>query len=160
MFGWLASVYLTGESTDKESHSLFVKTSRILLILLIISGLGVFFMAEIYNLHFFKKFLQSPVSIACVVIASLTIPLIFRNIYRKNHFRARIWTGVQTACILTGWFAIQLPIMIYIQGNADLSIWNSQAPQKTMTLLVYALITGIFIIFPAFAYLFRVFKWN
>ena len=67
---------------------------------------------------------------------------------------------MQTACILTGWFAVQFPVMVYIAGGQHLTVWNSSAPEKTMYYLLYALIVGIVLIFPAFAYLFKVFKFR
>jgi cytochrome bd-type quinol oxidase subunit 2 len=95
-----------------------------------------------------------------VVSATLIIPLIRINIKRRNSVYTRVWTGLQTACIIAGWFAIQFPVMIVIADGSDLTVWNSQAPDRTMTLLVYALLAGIFLIFPAFAYLFKVFKFE
>jgi len=52
------------------------------------------------------------------------------------------------------------PVMVYIEGGQNLTIWNTQAPEKTMTMLLYALLVGIIIILPAFAYLFKVFKFS
>lgn len=74
--------------------------------------------------------------------------------------QTRFLAGVQTACILTGWFAIQFPVMIYLADGTALTVQNSQAPERTMSLLVYALVAGILLIFPAFAYLFKVFKFS
>lgn len=160
LFGWLASVYLTGEANDDETYQTFEKISRNFFVLLIISGLGVFLAAEFYGLHFFSKFIHSEVAMGCIVAATIAIPLIWRNIKRRNTLQTRLWAGLQTACILTGWFAIQFPVMIFIADGSNLTIWNSQAPERTMSLLVYALIVGIFLIFPAFAYLFKVFKFD
>jgi cytochrome d ubiquinol oxidase subunit II len=160
LFGWLASVYLTGEAHDEETYHTFTKTSRIFFILLILSGLGVFIVAEFYGLHFFRKFIHSGLATGCVVVATITIPFIWRNIKRRNILLTRLWAGLVTACILTGWFAVQFPVMMYIADGSHLTFWNSQAPERTMSLLVYALIAGIFLIFPAFAYLFKVFKFN
>ena len=160
LFGWLASVYLIGEAHDEETYHTFTKISHIFFILLILSGLGVFIMAEFYELHFFRKFIHSAPAIGCVVTATIAIPFIYRNIKRRNSLQTRLWAGLQTACILTGWFAIHFPVMIYIADGSHLTIWNSQAPERTMSLLIYALIVGIFLIFPAFVYLFKVFKFN
>lgn len=160
LFGWLASVYLVGEARNEETYHNFTKTSRIFFILLIFSGLVVFIVAEFYELHFFRKFLHSWISAGCVVAATVAIPFIWRNIKRRNSLKTRLWAGLQIACILTGWFAVQFPVMIYIADGSHLTIWNSQAPERTMSLLVYALIVGIFLIFPAFAYLFKVFKFD
>ena len=160
LFAWLAAIYLLGESNDKQSYLTFSKTARILFVLLVVSGLGVFVVSELYELNFFSRFIHSPVAIICVVIATVVIPFLWQQIKRHNILVSRFLAGVQTACILTGWFAIQFPVMVYLADGSHLTIWNSQAPEKTMTLLVYALIAGILLIFPAFAYLFKVFKFR
>ena len=158
LFGWLAAVYLLGEAHDKESYQTFAKTLRIFFALLALSGLGIFLVAEIYGLHLFKKFIQSPVAIGCIILATIIIPLLWTNINRRNVIRIRLLAGTQTACIIAGWFAVQFPVMIFISGGSHLTVWNSQAPELTISLLVYALIAGILLILPAFAYLFKVFK--
>ena len=158
LFGWLAAVYLLGEAHDEESYQTFAKTSRIFFALLALSGLGIFLVAEIYGLHLFKKFIQSPVAIGCIILATIIIPLLWTNINRRNVIRIRLLAGTQTACIIAGWFAVQFPVMIFISGGSHLTVWNSQAPERTISLLVYALIAGILLILPAFAYLFKVFK--
>jgi cytochrome d ubiquinol oxidase subunit II len=160
LFGWLASVYLIGEAPDEITYKTFTKTALIFFIVLVLSGLAVFLVGEGYDIHYFKRFAHSAVAIGCVVSATLIIPLIRINIKRRNSVYTRVWTGLQTACIIAGWFAIQFPVMIVIADGSDLTVWNSQAPDRTMTLLVYALLAGIFLIFPAFAYLFKVFKFE
>ena len=51
-------------------------------------------------------------------------------------------------------------VMVYISGGENLTVWNTKAPDKTMYYLLIALIVGILLIFPAFAYLFKVFKFR
>ena len=160
LFGWLAAIYLLGEARDDKSFQTFAKTSRTFFVLLIISGLSVFLVSEMYDLNFFSRFLHSSVAIGCVVVATAMIPLLWVGIRHRNNLRTRFLAGVQTACILTGWFAIQFPVMIYLSDGSQLTIQNSQAPEKTMVLLVYALIAGILLIFPAFYFLFKVFKFG
>jgi cytochrome bd ubiquinol oxidase subunit II len=160
LFGWLASVYLIGEAHEKNTYDAFVKVARRFFILLILSGFGVFLMAAYDGLHFFNEFTHSPVSIGCVIAATIMIPLLWRNIQSRNILWTRLLAGAQTACILVGWFAIQFPVMVFIADGSHLTIWNSQAPQKTMLLLVIALIIGVVIILPSFAYLFTVFKFR
>ncbi len=96
----------------------------------------------------------------CIIIATLLIPVMWKQIKRKSALWTRIVAGIQTACILTGWFAVQFPVMVYISGGKHLTVWNTQAPEITMYYLLYALIVGIVLIFPAFAYLFKVFKFR
>lgn len=160
LFGWLAAIYLIGETHDEESYITFSNTSRLFFMLLIITGAGVFLMAELYGLHFLKQFLGSPIAIGCIVVATAIIPYIWKSITRKDILKLRLLAGVETACIIAGWFAIQFPVMVYIHNGHNLTIWNSQAPESTMEMLLYALIVGVLIIIPSFIYLFKVFKFN
>lgn len=89
LFGWLAAIYLTGEAKDDEGYYLFAKTSYFFLILLILSGIGVFLASEISGIYLFAKFLQSSISIGCVIIFTLLIPLLLRNIKRRNSLMTR-----------------------------------------------------------------------
>ena len=158
--GWLAAVYLIGETHDDESCLTFSKISRVFFILLILSGLGVFVVAEMYELHLFSRFIHSWIAILSIVGATLIIPFLWRNIKRGNRVQIRLLAGIQTACIIAGWFAAQFPIMVFIADSSHLTVWNSKAPDRTIDLLVYALIAGILLILPAFAYLFKVFKFE
>lgn len=160
LFGWLAALYLIGEAHDDESYIVFSNTSRLLFMLLIITGAEVFLMAEIYGLHLLRQFLSSPIAIACVVVATILIPYLWKSITRRNIFQLRLLAGIETACIISGWFAVQFPVMIFIKGGKNLTVWNTQAPDSTMRFLLYALIVGVLIIVPSFIYLFKVFKFG
>lgn len=160
LFGWLAALYLIGEAKDDESYIVFSNTSRLLFMLLIITGAEVFLMAEIYGLHLLRQFLSSPIAIACLAVATILVPYLWRSITRRNIFQLRILAGIETACIISGWFAVQFPVMIYIKGGNNLTVWNTQAPESTMLFLLYALIVGVLIIVPSFIYLFKVFKFG
>jgi cytochrome d ubiquinol oxidase subunit II len=160
LFGWLAAVYLIGETKKEEESRLFLRVSQYFYVMLILSGGGVFAMAEIYDVHFFSTFIKSPISIMCMAVATMMIPFQWRAMKKKLIIRSRILAGIQTACILIGWYAIQFPVMVYLSAVDDLTIYNSRAPQSTMVMLFWALIVGIIIIFPSIAYLMKVFKFN
>jgi cytochrome d ubiquinol oxidase subunit II len=159
LFAWLAAIYTLGEAKDDTIH-LFRRTALSLFILLIIGGVLVFGTAEIYGIHLIRQFKQSIISILCVIIASMAVPIMWRNVMRKNILWTRLLAGVITTCILIGWFAVQFPVMISRSDGNHLTVWNSQAPQITMYYLMFALVIGSLIIFPAFAYLFRIFKFK
>lgn len=159
LFSWLAAIYLLGEAKDDTFH-LFKRTALVLFILLIIGSLFVFITAETSGVHLIRQFSQSPVSILCVVIASISVPLTWRNVLRKNIIWTRLLAGLITTCILIGWFAVQFPVMISRSDGNHLTVWNSQAPHATMFYLMFALIVGSLLIFPAFGYLFSIFKFK
>lgn len=160
MFAWLAAVYTIGETRNDVDAAMFIRIARIFFILLIISGFTVFLVAEIYNVHFFNDFIKSPVSISCVIIATIIIPLLWKSLNRRNVTLSRLLVGAQTACVIAGWYAIQFPVMVYQSKVDHLTVYNSQAPQSTMVMLFWALIAGILIIFPSIAYLMKVFKFS
>jgi len=159
LFGWIASVYLIGEAED-NTFPLFSRISVSFLIAIVLSGGLVFMAAEIKGIGIFRKFLDSPLSIACVVMATVMIPLLLKNISKRNILNTRLLAGAITGCILVGWFAVQFPVLIFRADGNHLTVWNSQAPPATMYYLMIALVFGVFIILPAFAYLFRVFKFS
>lgn len=159
LFGWIASVYLTGEGKD-EIFPVFSRISYVFLTLLVVSGGLVFLTAELTGIGFFRKFLDSPVSIGAVIIATTLIPLLLKSISARKVLRSRLFAGAITASILIGWFAVQYPVLVFREGGDHLTVWNSQAPEITMYYLMIALVVGVVIIVPAFAYLFRVFKFS
>lgn len=160
LFGWLAAVYLIGETKNDIDSALYIKITRVFFLLLIISGFGVFLVAELYNVHFFREFINSPVSITCVIAATVIIPFLWKSLNRKKMVLSRVLAGLQTAFIITGWYAIQFPVMVYLSQTEHLTVYNSKAPESTMVMLFWALIVGILIIFPSIAYLMKVFKFN
>ncbi|HEX2395512.1 MAG TPA: cytochrome d ubiquinol oxidase subunit II [Bacteroidales bacterium] len=159
LFGWIASVYLIGEAKDDVFHA-FSRITYIFLVLLVLSGGLVFMVAELLDTGFLRKFLSSPISIGCVIAATVLVPFLIKSISGRSISYTRLLAGAITACIMVGWFAVQFPVMIYRAGGDHLTIWNSQAPRATMYYLMIALIAGVLIILPAFAYLFRVFKFS
>jgi cytochrome bd ubiquinol oxidase subunit II len=160
LFSWLAAVYLVGETKNDVDAALYIKIAHIFFISLIIAGFGVFIVAELYDVHFFAEFIKSPVSISCVIAATLMIPFLWRSVNRKKMALSRVLAGLVTAFIITGWYAIQFPVMVYLSKTEHLTVYNSRAPESTMVMLFWALIIGILIIFPSIAYLMKVFKFN
>jgi cytochrome d ubiquinol oxidase subunit II len=161
LFAWLASVFLIGENgSNSKPKSSYSRTSILLFILLIISGIMVFGAGQVNNVHLIERFGNSIVSLVCLILATLFIPVMWKSVVKRKVLLSRISAGIITFCILLGWFAIQFPTMVYISDENNLTIWNSAAPTATIKYLVYALIVGIIIIFPSIFYLYKVFKFN
>lgn len=162
LFAWLASIYLIGEKKVREvTNTNFVRIAYVLFILLIISGGFVFASGELYQIHLLKKFFVSKISIISFVLASLIIPFLWYKINIKNQIWTRISAAAITFFILTGWFGIQFPVLINVLSPGEnYTVYNSAAPEITIKYLVYALISGLLIILPAFGYLFKIFKFS
>jgi cytochrome d ubiquinol oxidase subunit II len=72
----------------------------------------------------------------------------------------RILAGFQVLMILTAWLWLQYPAVINIQNAPDLTLYNTVAPEATISVLGWALIVGSMLILPALYYLLRSFKFS
>ena len=68
---------------------------------------------------------------------------------------ARVVVAVQVGLVLL--VRLRFPVMINSQLQ-PLTIYNAAAPESTLRYLLYALVIGSVIIFPALVYLMKVFK--
>jgi cytochrome d ubiquinol oxidase subunit II len=160
LFAYLAAVYLAGEPADEETHKVFVRYAKRLLIALVVFGGIVFLMAQIYNVDLFNKFISSWISMGCVVIATLLMPLLLYALNKNKKNLTRIISGAQTGAILIGWFGIRFPVMMEFKDAAPLTIYSSAAPAKSIQMMVIALIFGLAVVIPLLIYLFKVFKFS
>jgi cytochrome d ubiquinol oxidase subunit II len=158
LFAYLASAYLAGEPSNEETHTLFIKYSKRLLIALVFFGGIVFLTAEIEGLHLFRQYLNSWVSIGCVMIATLLLPIFLYTLNNKMTNLTRMIVGAQTGIILIGWFGGQFPILVALRDTIPLTVYNSVAPEKTLLMMIIALFVGLTIVIPLLGYLFKVFK--
>jgi cytochrome bd ubiquinol oxidase subunit II len=106
-----------------------------------------------------KLMSNNPLSVACLVLASLSVPLLWLSLKRSIAL-PRILAGFQVVMILFAWTYIQYPIVINLKSGEDLTLFNSVAPEATINSLGWALIVGSLLILPALFYLLKAFKWQ
>jgi cytochrome bd ubiquinol oxidase subunit II len=160
LFAFLAAVYLAVEPAEEDTRKLFVKYAKILLIGLVIFGVIVFLMSEIYNIELIKKFVHSWISMGCLFVATILLPIL---LYALNHNKkdlTRIIAGAQTGAILIGWFGIRFPVMVEFRDSEPLTIYNAAAPYLSLKMMIIALIFGLAVVIPLLIYLFKVFKFS
>jgi len=158
LFGYIAAVFMLGEVESLGDRKRYVQISKAFLFITIAMGVLVFVVAEAYGHHLFNEFFQSGFSIAALSTVILLIPFIFHLFNHPNIIYLRIVTGIQVSLIMLGWFAIQLPILIYEKNGNHLTFYNTQAPDATLLQLLVALFVGLLLVIPAFYFLFKVFK--
>jgi cytochrome d ubiquinol oxidase subunit II len=160
LFVYIASVFLIGEAKDESERQHYSRMGKRSMLLTVFTGLLVFVLAETEGLDLLQDFLKSPVSIVMLTLASLLCPAIWvlLNKEKNKTLWLRLSIGLQVTAIIIGWFYIQYPVMIEVQGAEALTFYNTQAPQATLKQLLIALMVGLVLVVPAFVYLFRVFK--
>ena len=157
LFAFLAAVYLIGETEDAEVKRIFVRRALVLNGLAIPAGLCVFIAAEINGLPLARFFIGKAASLASMIGATVLFIPLWIAIRRDASQSARIVAAAQVGLILIGWFRLQFPVIIDSRSG-PLTIYSAAAPEPTLRYLLYALIAGSAIIFPALVYLLKVFK--
>ena len=160
LFTFLSALYLLGEAKKEEDINTFKRYSRILAVSMVACGLFVFLAGEIDQFHLFNRFINSPLSIASIVLATLLLPLLWMSIQKHKALWIRLIAGAQTFFVLLGWFAIQYPVLINLSDQPDITVELAKAPESTLLQLMIALIIGLLLVIPALLYLFKVFKFG
>lgn len=158
LFAFLAAVYLIGESPTENIKSQFTRRAILANIASVLSGGVVFFSASLDHIPLLKLFLHSPAATACLLLATLTLPILWISLKRSRGWISRCVAGAQVSLVLVGWLNIQFPVLVHMHDGQDLTFFNAAAPAATLFQLGMALIVGSGLILPALFYLFRVFK--
>jgi cytochrome d ubiquinol oxidase subunit II len=154
LFAFLAAVYLTMETRDRELVEDFRRNA-------LGAGIAVFLAAGLVLLLALR---QAPLMTAGLVGSEWALPLhvatglsavaVFGALWYRRFALARVLAGLQVSCIFWGWTASQYPYLV----PPDLTIEGSAAPPITLTITLWTLAGGALVLAPSLFYLFRVFK--
>lgn len=158
LFAFLAAVYLIGESPEGPVRRRFARRAAAASAATVLAGGIVFWAAEREGVALASRFAANPWAAGCVAGATLVLAPLWLAISRERGWTARALAGAQVSLILAGWFAVQFPVLVEVAGGADLTFFNSHAPEATLDQLGWALLAGSALILPALFYLLRVFK--
>ncbi|HWO40297.1 MAG TPA: cytochrome d ubiquinol oxidase subunit II [Candidatus Eisenbacteria bacterium] len=159
LFAFLAAVYLIGETTDPPIQRIFVRRAIITNVLAILAGIAVFLAAEFDGLALARMFAGRALSLGSMIGATVLLVPLWVAVKRHRTHLARVLVAGQVALVLIGWFRLQYPI-IFNSRSDPLTIYTAAAPDPALRYLLYALVVGSLIIFPALFYLLKVFKWS
>ncbi|WP_319227543.1 cytochrome d ubiquinol oxidase subunit II [Draconibacterium orientale] len=160
LFAFLAGIFTVSEIDDKDYIIYFTRMTKRLLISLVVMGAIVFATAKVAGHPLLKDFINSPISVACIVIATLALPAFWYFLNKNKGNWLRLTAGLQTTLIVTGWFAIQFPVLVKTNSGHDITIQAAKAPEQVQLFLLIALIVGVLIIFPAMGFLYKTFKFS
>ena len=155
LFTFLASVYLIGETGDRKLKDLFVRRARIANICVVVSGAFVFLCAEWDHFSLLSLFFKADLSLVCMGLATLLLLPLWMSLGFKNVWPARVFGAAQMSLVLGGFIALQYPTLL-----GTYTLINSAAPDVVLKYLLFALVGGVALIFPALFGLFWTFKRN
>lgn len=162
LFSFLASVYLVGEAQEQNLKKIFQRKIRVIAICVLFVGALVFFAGEINGFHLVSKFLASPLSILSFIIATILWIPFWKQLLKTTQIQqTRMLGGAIVSFVILGWYGVEFPIAIRLSeesGMNHLTFQNTSAPKETLIPLLWALCVGITLIFPALAFLLKIFK--
>jgi cytochrome bd ubiquinol oxidase subunit II len=160
IFTFLAAVYLIGEAKEEEIRRIFLDQAIKSNIVTVIAGGFVFIAAQMDGLDLIELLWSHPLSAACLVLATLSLPVLWFALVKRRVILPRLLAGFQVTMILVAWLWMQYPSVINLSNGEDLTLHNTRAPEATLQMLGWALIIGSMLILPALFYLLKSFKWK
>jgi cytochrome d ubiquinol oxidase subunit II len=154
LFAFLAAVYLTSETNDKNLQEDFRRRALVSGVLVGALALIVFLLAETGAPTVRAGISRSAWALALHILTAVFAAGAFSALWTRKFRLARICAAAQTSLILLGWALAQFPYLV----EPDVSIESAAAPPITLQLLLGALAAGAVLLFPSYFYLFRIFK--
>ena len=154
LFAFLASVYLTLETGDRELRDDFrrrallaaVAVGAMALVSFVLSGTG----APSIRRGLAREWWSIPFHAVTGLAAIGAIAALWLRRFRL----ARVLAMAQVTLILWGWGLAQFPYLV----EPDLTFESAAAPDSVLRPMTVALAAGVVLLGPSLAYLYRVFK--
>lgn len=151
--GFLASVYLIGETDNETDRQRFISKARTTNILAVIAGALVFIAAQVEHIPLMDWIFGNPVGITAIVLASLSLVLLWYLLFHGKTRILRVLAGFQVTMILLTTTYRHYPKIVLLKGGGYLSLLEHAGNERTMAALGWALLLGSLFILPAVFYL-------
>jgi len=152
MFAFLAAVYLALATDDPSLREDFRRRALGAAAAMFVAAFGGLAIAQLTVPHV-SGALMGNRAVALQVATAMAALTALWAVWTRRWKTARIAAALQVSLILWGWVLVQYPFVV----PPTLSIRTAAAPRTTLELLLGALIGGAILLFPALAYLYRIF---
>jgi cytochrome d ubiquinol oxidase subunit II len=151
--GFLAAVYLIGETDNETEKKRFIKKALILNIAAIFCGGLVFIAAYLQGIPLRNWLFGNLTGLTAVALAMISLVALWYLIYRGKTRIIRLFAGFQITMILFAVTFIHFPNIVILKNGGYLSLMEHQGQGKTIDSLAWALLLGSIFILPALFYL-------
>jgi cytochrome d ubiquinol oxidase subunit II len=151
--GFLAAIFIIGETRSEEDKRRFVNKSKHMSIAALIAAALVFVAARIENIPLAHWLFGNPVSIACVVLAIISLIWMWTSLFTRQTKLIRIIAGAQITLLLIAITYEHYPVLVNLKNHEGLSLLSQHGEEKTIRALGIALLAGSVLILPSLFYL-------
>ncbi len=154
VFSYLAAVYLTLETRDRLVQDDFRLRAMGTAAAVAIVGAVTLVLGRVDKALVSDEVLATTWARVLLAITLATAITVVVALVQRRFRLARIAVAAQTALMMLGWALAQYPLVV----PPRLTVFEAAAPASTLTAVLISLAVGAIILFPALAYLYRVFK--
>jgi cytochrome d ubiquinol oxidase subunit II len=151
--GFLASVYLIGETHNDQDRLRFAHKAQFFNIAAVLCGILVFIAAYVENIPLIDWVFGNWVGRIAIVSATLSLVWMWSLLYQGKLMLLRPLAGFQVTMILLTTTYKHFPNIVILKGGGYLSLMEHSGQEKTMQALGMALLIGSVFILPALFYL-------
>jgi cytochrome d ubiquinol oxidase subunit II len=151
--GFVAAVFLIGETTDPADRRRFVRKALQMNIAAVIFGALVFISAITDKIPLVQWVFGNPVGITAVSLASISLIILWYLIYNGRSKSLRLLAGFQITMILLTTTYKHYPNIVILKNGGYLSLLENKGADKAIEALGMALLIGSVFILPALIYL-------
>jgi len=154
LFAFLAAVYLTLETQQRELQEDFRARALLAGIAVGLLALTVFILAKTGAPTVRAGISRTVWALALHFFTAVFALSAFYTLWIRRYRLARVFAAGQVTLILLGWAFAQYPHLV----EPNITITSAAAPRITLELLFGALAAGAILLFPSYYYLFWIFK--
>jgi len=156
--GFLASIYLLGETKDTADKRRFIRMAIIMNVVAVLCGAVVFIAADREGVPLVSWIFGSTFGLIAVIAATVSLIVLWYLVAIGRSRIPRILAAFQVTMILFALSFRHFPNFVILHGGGHLSLLKDAAPQSTLDALGWALIIGSCFILPALFYLYFSFE--
>jgi cytochrome d ubiquinol oxidase subunit II len=151
--GYLASIFLIGESEPEEERKRYITKARSMNIAAIFAGALVFLAAAVDHVPLSSWLFGNAVGIISISAALVSLVIQWRMIRTGKIIIIRFLAGFQIAMILVATTFFHYPRVVLLSGDKYFSLMEHHGDDKAIEALALALLIGSVFILPALFYL-------
>jgi cytochrome d ubiquinol oxidase subunit II len=151
--GFLASVYLIGETDNETDRLRFAHKAQFFNIAAVFSGILVFVASFAENIPLVEWFFGNWIGILAILSATASLVVMWYLLYQGKIALVRPLAGFQVTMILLTTTYRHFPNIVILKNNGYLSLLEHTGHERTIFALGMALLLGSIFILPALFYL-------
>ncbi|EOR95441.1 Cytochrome d ubiquinol oxidase subunit II [Arcticibacter svalbardensis MN12-7] len=151
--GFLAAIYLIGETDNEKEKKMFVSKALRLNIAAVVCGGLVFIAATLEGIPLLEWVFGNAIGLTAIIAATLSLALLWFLLFKGGIGWIRLLAGFQVTMILFTTTVRHFPNIVILKNGGYLSLLEHRGHDKTIEALGWALLLGSIFILPALFYL-------